>query len=86
MVKFAWREINTSPGDLNFYNDILEEFTAEDIVSLELDSKGNTTQDSSVVMTTADAVATADITTNAVILDDVDVTNNSCVWCSDQHK
>src|SRR6266498_2663699 len=54
--------------DLSFYNDILEEFTAEDIVSLELNSKGNTTQESSAVMTTADAVAPTDITMDVVIL------------------
>ena len=30
--------------DLNFYDNILEEFMAEDIVSLGLDSRGDTTQ------------------------------------------
>ena len=53
--------------DLNFYDNILEEFTAEDIVSLGLDSRGDTTQESSAVMTIADAAETADITADAVI-------------------
>src|SRR6266540_7323989 len=48
--------------DLNFYNNILEKFTAKDIISLELDSRGDIIQESSVVMTTADAVVTANIT------------------------
>ena len=70
--------------DLNFYDNILGEFTAKDIVSLGLDSRGNTTQESNAVMiiadavTTADAVATADITAGAVILDDAGVANDSC--------
>jgi len=51
----------------------------EDIVSLGLNSRGNITQESSAVMTTANAVVTADITVNAVILDNADVANNSCV-------
>ena len=59
---------------------------AEDIVSLGLDSRGDTTQESSAVMTTADAARTADITANAVILDDVDMANDSCAWRSDQHE
>src|SRR6266540_2172031 len=62
--------------DLNFYDNILEEFTAEDIVSLGLDSRGDTIQESSAVMTTADAAATVDITADAVILDDADVAND----------
>ncbi len=62
--------------DLNFYDNILGEFTAEDIVSSGLDSRGDTTQESSAVMTTADATATADITANAVILDDASVAND----------
>ena len=62
--------------DLSFYNDILGEFTAEDIVSLGLDSRGDTTQDSSAVMTTADAAVTADITADAVIMDNVGVAND----------
>src|SRR6266498_1202704 len=70
--------------DLNFYDNILGEFMVEDIVSLGLDSRGNTTQESNAVMiiadavTTADAVATADITAGAVILDDAGVANDSC--------
>src|SRR6266508_2017296 len=71
--------------NLNFYDNILGEFTAEDIVSLGLDSKGNITQESNAVMTTADAVATVDITAGAVILDDAGVTNDSCAWRSNQH-
>ncbi len=62
--------------DLNFYDNILGEFTAKDIVSLGLDSRGDTTQESSAVMTTADAAATADITADAVILDDAGVAND----------
>ena len=52
---------------------------AEDIISLELDSRGDTTQESSIVMTTANAAMTADITADAVILNDADVANDSCV-------
>ncbi len=37
-------------------------------------------------MTTADAAATVDITIDAVILDNVSVTNDSYAWCSDQHE
>ncbi len=62
--------------DLNFYDNILGEFTAEDIVSLGLDSSDDTAQESSAVMTTADAAATADITADAVILDDAGVAND----------
>ncbi len=69
-------ELTQVQEDLNFYDNILGEFTVEDIVSLGLDSRGDTTQESSAVMTTADAAVTADITTNAVILDDVGVTND----------
>ncbi len=64
--------------DLNFYDNILEKFTAEDIVSLGLDSRGNTTQESSAIMTTANAAVTADITVDAVILDDASMANDSC--------
>ena len=71
-------ELTQVQEDLNFYNSILGEFTAEDIISLGLDSRGDITQGSSVVMTTADAAATADITAGIVILDDADVANNSC--------
>ncbi len=71
-------ELTQVQEDLNFYNDILGEFTAEDIVSLGLDSRGDTTQESSAVMTTADAATTANITADAVILNDVSVANNSC--------
>ncbi len=72
--------------DLNFYNNILEEFTAKDIVSLELNSRGNITQESSTVMTTADAAKTVNITAGTVILDDAGVTNDSCAWRSDWHE
>ncbi len=64
--------------DLSFYNNILEKFTAEDIVLLELDSRGNTTQESSAVMTTADAAITADIIMDVVILDNAGVATDSC--------
>ncbi len=52
---------------------------AEDNISLGLDSRGDIAQESSTVMITADATATADITANIVILDDAGVTNNSCI-------
>ncbi len=64
--------------DLSFYNDILEEFTAEDIISLGLDSRNDITQKSSVVMIIVDAAATADITADTVILNDANVANDSC--------
>ncbi len=51
---------------------------AEDTVSLELDSRGDIIQESNAVMTTVNAVMIVNITTNAVILDDVGVANNSC--------
>ncbi len=51
---------------------------AEDIVLLGLDSRGNTTQESNAVMTTADAAATVDITVGVVIMDDAGVANGSC--------
>ncbi len=73
--------------NLSFYNNnILEKFTAEDIVSLGLDSKGNITQESSVVMITADAVVIADNIADAILLEDMDIANNSCIWCSDWHR
>jgi len=72
--------------DLNFYDNILGEFTAKDIILLGLDSKGDTTQESSIVMTIADAAATADITAGAVIMDDTGMTNDSCTWRSNRHE
>jgi len=51
---------------------------AEDIVLLGLNSRGDTTQKSSAVMTTADAAVTVDITVDVVILDDAGVANDSC--------
>src|SRR6266542_3766119 len=63
-------ELTQVQEDLNFYDNILGEFTAEDIILLELDSRDDTTQESSTVMTTANVAATADITANAVIMDD----------------
>ncbi len=72
--------------DLSFYNDILGEFTAEDIISLGLNSRGDTTQESNAEMITADTAATADITAGAVILDDEDVVSDSYVWYSDRHE
>ncbi len=59
---------------------------AKDIISLGLNSKGDTTQKSSTVMTTVDATVTVNITADAVILDDVGVANDSCTWHSDRHK
>ena len=79
-------ELTQVQEDLNFYDNYLEKFTAEDIVSLGLDSRGNITQESSAIMTTADATTIADITAGAVILDDaitpVALTNflQSCDW------
>ncbi len=58
----------------------------KDIISLGLDSRGDTTQESSTVMITADTAATADITANAVILDDADVVNDNCAWRSDRYE
>ncbi len=72
--------------DLSFYNNILREFMVEDIISLGLDSRGGTAQESSIVMTTADIAVTAHITAGAVILDNASVANNSCAWHSDQHE
>ena len=72
-------ELTQVQKDLNFYDNILGEFMAEDIISLGLDSRGDITQESSVVMTTADATVTADITAGAVILDDADMANDSYV-------
>ncbi len=69
--------------DLSFYNNILGEFTAKDIVSLELNSRGNTIQESSIIMTITDTVVTADITVNAVILNEAGIANNSYAWCND---
>src|SRR6266540_4859475 len=71
-------ELTQVQEDLNFYDNILEKFTAKDIISLGLDFRGDTIQESSTVMTTADTAVTADITADAVILDDVDVANDSC--------
>ena len=48
---------------------------AEDIVLLGLDSRGDTIQESTAVIITADAAATAGITAGAVILDDTSVAN-----------
>src|SRR6266540_6136930 len=69
-------ELTQVQKDLNFYDNILEEFMAEDIISLGLGSRGDTTQDSSAVMTTADVAVTADITADAIILDDAGVAND----------
>ena len=79
-------ELTQVQEDLNFYDNILGEFTAEDIVSLGLDSRGDTTQESSAVMITADAMMTADITAGAIIMDDVNVTNDSYAWRSNRHE
>ena len=69
-------ELTQVQEDLNFYDNILGEFTAEDIVSLGLDSKGDITQEGSAVMITADAATTVDITADTVILDDASVAND----------
>ncbi len=72
--------------DLSFYNEILGEFMVKDIILLGLDSRGDITQESSAEMTTVDTAATADITADAVILDDADMVNNSYVWCSNRQE
>ncbi len=59
---------------------------AEDIVSLGLDFRGDIIQESSTVMTIADAAATADITAGVVIMDNASVANDSCTWHSDRHE
>src|SRR6266540_4482782 len=79
-------ELTQVQEDLNFYDNILGEFMAEDIVSLGLDSRDDTTQESSTVMIIADAAATVDITAGAVILDDASVANDSYAWRSDRHE
>ena len=79
-------ELTQVQEDLSFYNNILGEFIAEDIISLGLDSRGDITQKSSVVIITADAVVTADITADTIILADAGIATDSCVWCSDQHE
>src|SRR6266511_1478404 len=71
-------ELTQVQKDLNFYDNILGEFMAEDIILLGLDSRGDTTQESSAVMTIADAMAIADITVGVVILDDTGMANDSC--------
>ena len=86
LAQFSWRGVNTSLGGLNFYDNILGEFTAEDIVSLGLDSKGDTTQGSNAVIITANTVVTADITVGIVILENTGVVNNNCVKGNDQHE
>ena len=79
-------ELTQVQEDLSFYNDILREFAAEDIILIGLNSRNDTTQRSSAVMTTADAAITADIIMDVVILDNAGVATDSCAWCSDQQK
>ena len=50
---------------------------AEDIILLGLNSKDDTIQESSIIMTITDTVVTADITVNAVILNEAGIANNS---------
>src|SRR6266540_957635 len=76
-------ELTQVQEDLNFYDNILGEFMAKDIVSLGLDSRSDIIQESSAVMTTADVAATADITAGVVILDDAGMANDSYAWRSD---
>ena len=80
------KELIQVQEDLSFYNNILGEFMTEDIISLGMDSRGDITQESSTVMITADAMVTVDITAGAVILDNVDMASDSCIWHSDRHK
>src|SRR6266540_4081670 len=79
-------ELTQVQEDLNFYDNILGKFTAKDIVSLGLDSRGDTIQESSAVMTTADAAVIADIIANAVILDDAGVANDMLRMAQDRHE
>ena len=79
-------ELTQVEEDLSFYNNILGEFMTEDIILLELDSRSDTAQESSIVMTTVDATVTVNITADVVISDDVGGANNSYTWCSDQHE
>ena len=75
-------ELTQVQEDLNFYDNILGKFTAKDIISLKLNSRGNITQESSTVMITADAAdaaETVNITANVVILDNVGIATNSCI-------
>ncbi len=58
----------------------------ENIVSLELDSRDDITQESSTVIITVDVAMTADITANIVILDDTGVATNSYAWRSNQYE
>ena len=83
---FLEEELTQVQEDLSFYNNILGEFMVKDIISLGLDSRDDITQESSVVMTTVDAAMTADITVDAVILDDASVAYDSCAWRNDQHE
>ncbi len=71
-------ELTQVQKDLNFFNNILGKFMAEDIVSLELDYRDDTTQESSAVIITADATATADITADIIILTNINVASDSC--------
>ncbi len=52
---------------------------AKDIILLGLNSRGDTTQKNSAVMTTADTIATMNITANVVILTKTGVVNDSYV-------
>ncbi len=79
-------ELTQVQEDLNFYNNILEEFVTKDIVSLGLNSRGNITQGSSTVMTTADATVIADIIMGAVILENVGIANNSYTQGNNQYE
>ena len=79
-------ELTQVQKDLSFYNEIVDEFTAENIVLLGLDFRGDITQESSVVITTADAVVTVNITVNTVIVDDMDIATDNCTQHSDQHE
>ncbi len=80
------KELTQVQEDLNFYNDILGKFTAEDIILLGLDSKDDITQRSDAVMTTADITVTVNITAGAVILEDAGIVNNNCAQGNDQHE
>ncbi len=50
----------------------------EDIILLELNSRSNTIQESSIVIIIADAMIIMNIIADAVITADMSIANNSC--------
>jgi len=58
----------------------------KNIISLGLDSRNDITQESSIVITIADAVVIVDIIVDIIILNDAGIANDNCTWCSNQYK